>query len=56
LKEKDYQANLVYEAMEKVYDSLDNIMEDVYQLSGEKPLFLLYDVTSVYFEGEDASR
>ena len=51
LKEKDYQANRVYEAMDEVYDSLDNIMEDVYQLSGETPLFLLYDVTSVYFEG-----
>ncbi|TKJ44735.1 hypothetical protein CEE34_10845 [Candidatus Aerophobetes bacterium Ae_b3a] len=51
LKEKDYQANRVYEAMDKVYDDLDNIMEDFYQLSEEKPLFLLYDVTSVYFEG-----
>jgi len=51
LKEKDYQANRVYEAMDEVYDNLDNIMEEFYQLSGEKPLLLLYDITSVYFEG-----
>jgi len=51
LKEKDYHANRVYEAMDEVYDNLENIMEDFYQLSGGKPLLLLYDVTSVYFEG-----
>lgn len=51
LKEKDYHANRVYEAMDEVYDNLENIMEDFYQLSGEKSLLLLYDVTSVYFEG-----
>lgn len=51
LKETDYHVNRVYEAMDEVYNNLDNIMEDFYRLSGEKPLFLLYDVTSVYFEG-----
>jgi len=51
LKEKDYHANRVYEAMDEVHDNLDDIMEEFYQLSGEKPLFLLYDITSVYFEG-----
>ena len=51
LGEKDYQANRVYEAMDEVHDNLEGIMEEFYQLSGEKPLFLLYDITSVYFEG-----
>jgi len=51
LQERDYHVNRVYEAMDEVYDNLDNIMENFYGLSGEKPLFLLYDVTSVYFEG-----
>lgn len=51
LKEKDYHANRVYEAMDEVHDNLDNIMEEFYQLPGEKPVFLLYDITSVYFEG-----
>jgi len=51
LKEKDYHANRVYEAMDEVHDNLDNIMEEFYKVSGEKPVFLLYDITSVYFEG-----
>lgn len=51
LKGKDYHANRVYEAMDEVYDNLDNIMENFYKISGEKPVFLLYDITSVYFEG-----
>jgi len=51
LKEKDYHANRVYEAMDEVYDNLEGIMEEFYRLSGEKPVFLLYYITSVYFEG-----
>lgn len=51
LKEKDYHANRVYEAMDEVYDNLEGIMEEFYQPRGEKSLFLLYDITSVYFEG-----
>lgn len=51
LKEKDYHANRVYEAMDEAHDNLEGIMEEFYQPRGEKPLFLLYDITSVYFEG-----
>jgi len=56
LKEKDYSANRVYEAMDEVYDNLEDIMEDFYSLSGGKPIFLLYDITSVYFEGRKVKR
>ena len=53
LRNKDYHANYVYEAMDEVYNNLDVIMEDFYKLcGGDSPVFLLYDITSVYFEGE----
>ena len=51
LKDKDYHANRVYEAMDEVHDNLENIMENFYKLSKEKPTLLLYDITSTYFEG-----
>ena len=51
LKENKYHANRVYEAMDEVYENLEGIMEDFYSLSGGNPIFLLYDITSVYFEG-----
>jgi hypothetical protein len=52
LKEKDYDANRVYEAMDEVGENLEGIMDDFYSLSLQKPVFLLYDISSVYFEGE----
>ena len=51
LKDKDYHANRVYEAMDEVYDNLDGIMEEFYKLQGEKPTLLIYDITSTCFEG-----
>jgi len=51
LKDKDYHANRVYEAMDELHHNLKNIMEDFYRLSKEKPTLLLYDAVSAYFEG-----
>lgn len=52
LKDKEYHESRVYEAMDEVYDNLPGIMEEFYHLLEGKPLFLLYDITSVYFEGK----
>ena len=51
LRQRDYHANRVYEAMDEVYEKLEAIMEDFYQLSPTTPRCLLYDISSVYFEG-----
>ncbi len=51
LSEKDYTANEVYRAMDEVYENIDSIMEEFYRISEGKPVFLLYDITSVYFTG-----
>lgn len=56
LKEKDYQANRVYEVMDEVHGTLEDIMVEFYQLSGRKPLLLLYEVTSVFFEGRHLKK
>ena len=56
LKDKDYHANRVYEAMDELHHNLKNIMENFYRLSKEKPALLLYDVTSTYFEGRCVKR
>ena len=51
LRQRDYHANRVYEAMDEVYDRLEAMMEDFSHLSSETPRCLLYDISSVYFEG-----
>ncbi len=55
LSKKDYHHNRVYEAMDEVYENMEPIMEEFYKLSGGKPIFLLYDITSIYFEGNGPS-
>lgn len=49
--EEVFQANRLYEAMDEVYAHREEILEGLYRISGGKPVFLLYDITSVYFEG-----
>ncbi|MFQ6052542.1 MAG: IS1634 family transposase [Methanosarcinales archaeon] len=56
LRKKEYHPNRVYEAMDEVKDNMDGILEEFYKLSGGKPLFLLYDITSIYFEGEGVKK
>jgi transposase len=38
--------------MDEVYENLSSIMEDFYKSDGAEPYFLLYDISSVYFEGK----
>lgn len=51
LESKYYHHNYVYEAMDEVYKNMENIMDDFYHFSTSKPKFFLYDITSVYFDG-----
>jgi len=56
LKEKDYHHNCVYLGMDEVDEHISEIMDGFYKLSGGKPIFLLYDITSIYFEGNGTSK
>ena len=56
LKDKDYHHNFVYLAMDEVDENMEEITEGFYRLSGGKPMFLLYDITSVYFEGNGTAK
>ncbi len=51
LESKYYYHNYVYEAMDETYKNMENIMNEFYHLSTSKPKFFLYDITSVYFDG-----
>ena len=52
LSPEEYSANNVYSAMDEVYENREKIMDGFYKLGGGVPVFLLYDITSIYFEGE----
>jgi len=56
LKDKDYHHNFVYLAMDEVDENMEGIEEGFYRLSGGKPMFLLYDITSAYFEGNGTAK
>ena len=53
---EDLHVNRIYEAMDKLNENLNSIMEDFYMLGGETPKFLLYDITSTYFEGSSVRK
>jgi transposase len=56
LDKEEFIVNRLYEAMDEVWENLSRIMEDFYHLSREKPVFLLYDITSTYFEGSKVRK
>ena len=53
---EDLHVNRIYEAMDKLNENLNSIMEDFYMLGEETPKFLLYDITSTYFEGSSVRK
>jgi transposase len=39
--------------MDEVYNNMDSILNEFYHLSSKKPRLMLYDITSVFFEGDN---
>ena len=52
---KNNNVNRIYEAMDVFYNKIDNVMESFYKSGSENIKFLLYDITSIYFEGKGPS-
>lgn len=52
---KNNNVNRIYEAMDVFYNKIDTVMESFYKSGSENIKFLLYDITSIYFEGKGPS-
>ncbi|WP_460178022.1 IS1634 family transposase [Thermodesulfovibrio hydrogeniphilus] len=52
LREEDMHVNEIYRAMDKLYEKMDNVLDDFYKTGAQGTKLLLYDITSVYFEGQ----
>lgn len=52
-KLKDYKPNLLYGSMDKLLSHKREIEEDLFGRREKDPHHLLYDLTSIYFEGEN---
>lgn len=53
---EEFDENRVYEAMDEFWEKREEIMGSFHRLSGGKPSLLLYDITSVYFEGNKVEK
>jgi len=43
--------NQIYRAMDILYKNMDKVLDNFFQSNKKQPLLLLYDITSIFFEG-----
>ena len=44
--------NSIYKAMDKLYERMEGVLEDFFLKNKEGTILLLYDITSIFFEGK----
>ena len=51
IDKENLEVNQIYKAMDTFYNRMNEVMEEFFKKNKENTLLLLYDITSVFFEG-----